>query len=161
MSDKTQHIAPNGEVIGEAITFDERRPTLRSSGTHRDPDAQDGRRRLVVRCGSHVLLTALGSREPLNLRGRFTADRLLLLGVIVVTDRPDLDLAYRRAGNHDPRPPTVVADSARPLQLACSDHPQGHDVDPGRLRAEINAVSQTSSSRKVPSCQIGRVAAQD
>lgn len=161
MSEKREMLGSDGEVIGEEIHFDDRRPTRKSSGAHLDPDASDGRRRLDVRCGTHVLLTALGATEPLKLLGRFAPDHLLLHGAAVVADRPDLDLAHRRT-YHGQRPPTVVADSARPLQLFCFDHPQGHDVDPARLRAEITAASQKSSRKATSaSCQVGRVATQD
>jgi hypothetical protein len=157
MSERIEHRGPNGELLGTERHFSPRRPTRQSSKQNLTPTAADGSLRLAVLCGGRRLLGVYGV-EPSTLLGRFTLPRMKLRGVEVIAPRPDRKLAWLRAGRDRAEfVEQVVADTARPLQLWCPRHKQGHDVDPALLRAEIATADRANVGD--PWCPVGRVEA--
>jgi hypothetical protein len=157
MSERIEHRGPNGELLGTERHFSPRRPTRQSSGQNLTPTAADGSLRLAVRCRGRQLLGVYGT-EPPTLLGRFAAPRMKLRGVEVIVPRPDRLWMWLGAGRDRAEfAEQVAADTARPLQLWCPSHKQGHDVDPALLRAEIAKADRANVGD--PWCPVGRVEA--
>ncbi len=158
MSEKIVHRGPDGTVVGVEIHVTAARPSKNSSRRHPLPTASDGPLRLSVRCRAYQLIGVYGD-DPPTLLGTFAGvPTLRLQGVEVVAPRPDLLLAWIRAGR-DPADfaELVVADSSTPLQLGCPIHNGGHYVDPALLRAEVAVADVPGASTR---CAIGRVEVQ-
>ena len=134
------------------------RPTKRSSDHHVAPEGWEGRCRLSVRCGRQIL--GVYGKVPAILLGYFVPDALRLVGKTAVSRRPDLELAYIRAGR-DPSELVahIVASPGTPLQIWCPRHQRGHDVDVALLRAEVVKADGARIGKRW--CPVERVVAAD
>jgi len=114
--------------------------------------------RLSISCRRQFLILGVyGATEPPTLLGTFAHEALALRGEVIVAHRPDVELAYVRAGR-DPSQfvAPVIADADTPLKLQCPHHKEdGHDVHPGRLRTELTKADK--AHRSAPWCPIERV----
>jgi len=134
------------------------RPTKRSSDHHVAPEGWEGRCHLSVRCGRQIL--GVYGKDPAILLGYFVSDALRLVGKTAVSRRPDLELAYIRAGR-DPSELVahIVASPGTPLQIWCPRHHGGHDVDVGLLRTELVKADGVQIGKRW--CPVERVVAAD
>jgi hypothetical protein len=158
MSEKIVHRAPDGTEMGTEIYVSPTWPSKNSSRKQRSPTPTDGPLRLSVRCRAWQLIGVYGD-DPVTLLGAFGgADTLRLRGAVVIAPRPDLFLAWVRAGR-DPADfaELIVADTSNPLQIGCPVHADGHYVDTALLRGEVDTAVGAVKGAPLR-CAVGRVA---